>query len=57
MIRVEFLCESLVQRAAHQTSQVMNAEPGLVCLRDRVEESVVAGENGGDEMRMDFRRI
>ena len=50
LIGIEFQGEALVHRAAHQATEILDAEPGLVVLHEGVEEAVVAGEDGGGEV-------
>lgn len=60
LVGIEFQREAFVQRITHQTSEILDTEPGLVVLHERVEEAVVAGEDGGGEVRgrriLDLRR-
>ncbi len=57
LVGIEFQGEAFVQRIAHQTTEILNTEPGFVVLHEGVEEAVVAGEDcGGEEVRT-FRKI
>lgn len=57
LIGIELQGEALIQRAAHQATEVLDAEPSLVGVHEGVKKAVVAGEDGWGEMRMDFGRI
>lgn len=57
LVGVEFQGDAWVQGMAHHAAEILSAEPGLVIEKESVEEAVVAGEYGGDEVRMIFRGI
>jgi hypothetical protein len=51
LIGIEFQGEAFVQGVTHQATEILHAEPGFVVLHEGVEEAVVAGEDGGGEVR------